>query len=312
MFSLDDVLDYQPPSRRSGIELGKLIDDVAIHAALIEDVTESVVSPAQPEPDQAQMARICQQRGLILANALGAQLGPQSTGALKLWHADANEVSLSCRSIPHSKPYVDVRWDQQLKPSAATVALFLKAAEVLTGAEPEEVRRELTVCLDAARKDKSRDEASREFRGFRIECRQNQSFGGSGLASIQRRFGAYPEAIALPVIAVPEPIPACRDHWSRCRDNHDVLKTYPAIGEAQVACKSRANSMASYGNPDWPGLPFRETVSGTQAPRTGIITLMEDQARFQNGFGAMARVVVLCSYSLRDRVVVDVKVQQRA
>jgi hypothetical protein len=92
------------------------------------------------------------------------------------------------------------------------------------------------------------------------------------------------------------------DDWKTCGDNAGVMKT-KAYGEIAVACRNAADARARFGTPVWPSWgPFQGgPIFGDSALKTGIITVREDDATFQNQYGAMAHVVVLCSYNFNNQ-----------
>ena len=73
-------------------------------------------------------------------------------------------------------------------------------------------------------------------------------------------------------------------------------------------CKVEATNQAKFGTPEWPSLYFSKFHSGTDY-RTGNVTLVEPEARFQNGFGAMEHLQVYCRYNLRTKKVISVSRQ---
>jgi hypothetical protein len=56
---------------------------------------------------------------------------------------------------------------------------------------------------------------------------------------------------------------------------------------------------------------FSSFNSGTNYSSTGIATLIESDAKFQNGFGAMVRSRVVCQYDLRTKKVINVSISDR-
>jgi hypothetical protein len=103
----------------------------------------------------------------------------------------------------------------------------------------------------------------------------------------------------------------CKSDWSRCADNADIVNNYSNYSNAQVACKEAANARARYGDPVWPWLYFSTFEKGTDYVTSGTATLIEPDAEFQNGFGAMEHSRVICSYDLRAQQVVNLDVVPR-
>lgn len=81
------------------------------------------------------------------------------------------------------------------------------------------------------------------------------------------------------------------------------------MSKARYACKIAANKLAKYGDPKWPFYAFGSFYP-TETFAAGIHTLLEDDAQFQNGFGAWAHVQVTCEYDLRQKKVQTVYMTQ--
>lgn len=92
---------------------------------------------------------------------------------------------------------------------------------------------------------------------------------------------------------------ACRKDYTQCRTQEELYNNFDLI-PARVACKSEAKGRANYGDPDFPGSSFVDGYFPSQnTAKTGVITLVENEARFQNAFGAMRRVSIKCTYDLK-------------
>ena len=89
-----------------------------------------------------------------------------------------------------------------------------------------------------------------------------------------------------------------------------MANNYGGWYKVKSACKMQANDMAKYGTPEWPWLAFSSFLPGDDY-RTGVVTAVETKAKFQNGFGAMARVEIICRYDLRTGTVLDVTVNDQ-
>jgi hypothetical protein len=103
----------------------------------------------------------------------------------------------------------------------------------------------------------------------------------------------------------------CVSDWAKCADNSDMANHNSSWSSAQVACKDEAADRAKYGTPEWPWFAFSSFYPGTNYSTTGIATLIEPDAKFQNGFGAMARSRVICQYDLRTKKVISVAISGR-
>jgi hypothetical protein len=86
--------------------------------------------------------------------------------------------------------------------------------------------------------------------------------------------------------------PSCRTDWKLCANNSELANNWKGYGLAQYACKRAANDSARYGTPEWPSASrpwptswlgnFHKFRPGTSM-KNGRITLIEDEAKFQNG-----------------------------
>lgn len=108
------------------------------------------------------------------------------------------------------------------------------------------------------------------------------------------------------------PLGNCIDDFHACKDNEDLVNHYKKIYHGRADCKIKANESAEYGSPQWPGFwsggAFSSFGMGDDAPKTGVITLFEPNAQFQNGFGAMVHSTVRCVYDLNSEVVRDLQI----
>lgn len=77
---------------------------------------------------------------------------------------------------------------------------------------------------------------------------------------------------------------SCKDQWTLCVDNSDLVNHYLEDQRAQFECKSVAIKQARYGDPKFPwAFPFSTFHTGTDYPKTGIAVLIEEEAQYQNG-----------------------------
>jgi hypothetical protein len=103
----------------------------------------------------------------------------------------------------------------------------------------------------------------------------------------------------------------CKGNWQQCSDNADMANNYSNWDHAQFACKEEAIKEARFGTPKWPWLAFGSFLKGSDYPTSGVAVLIEPDAQFQNGFGAMVHSRVVCKYDLRSEKVLSVIVMER-
>jgi len=92
---------------------------------------------------------------------------------------------------------------------------------------------------------------------------------------------------------------ACNDDWRKCADNTMLANSLnPIYGHARAACRIAADAQAKYGTPVWPWIKFSSYRYGIDYITTGNAVLIENDAQFQNGFGAMVHSRVICTYDM--------------
>ena len=98
----------------------------------------------------------------------------------------------------------------------------------------------------------------------------------------------------------------CRDNYTVCASQDQLVETYKRMNEARSDCKREAQKLARYGDAQLPSLPFLSYLTTESSIDTGKISLVENEARYQNGFGAMQHTIVTCIYDLDAREIVEV------
>jgi hypothetical protein len=107
------------------------------------------------------------------------------------------------------------------------------------------------------------------------------------------------------------PSPTCRNDWMKCANNADMAKHYRGWWDVRHACEREAKDRAKYGNPDFPWESFPNFMRGDNYVKSGKAILMENDAQFSNGFGAMVHVNITCEYDLRTKSVLSVSIRAR-
>ena len=131
-------------------------------------------------------------------------------------------------------------------------------------------------------------------------------FGAVAISNNDSNKTATTEKTSSKEIAPPPP--ACTADWQKCVDNEDLINHFRGVGLAKVKCKDEATDKAKYGTPEWPWFAFGRFLRGNDFPKTGTITIVENAAKFQNAFGAMAHVKVYCDYDLKAEKVTSVSI----
>ena len=191
VFTIADVLDYRPPAQRPLVEIGRLVDDLAVKAILLSDVRAAVQVPA-PIQDAAAQGAACLAGAQQLAAHLGLGIRRQTDSVVLLAGADVEEMSYGCAMGPRAAPDLFVAWEGQPEPASATLEMVSKGAAYVTGADVAELAAETQACVSSALTPEADEMASREFGGVKLECQAYARDGGGGSVTIYRRFGATP------------------------------------------------------------------------------------------------------------------------
>ena len=102
----------------------------------------------------------------------------------------------------------------------------------------------------------------------------------------------------------------CESDWTKCADNAEIVRSYKGWLNVQVACRIAAIETAKYGTPTWPFVPFQGFSEGKTYVESGLVVVIEPEAKFPNATGAMVRSRVACTYDLRTQRVVNVAVSE--
>jgi hypothetical protein len=95
----------------------------------------------------------------------------------------------------------------------------------------------------------------------------------------------------------------CKTDWKKCSDNAELANNYSGWTTVQSACKIAAEAKAKYGTPKFPWFSFGSFLGGDDYPKTGVVTVIEPDAQFSNGYGAMVHSEVRCIYDLNNNMI---------
>jgi hypothetical protein len=105
----------------------------------------------------------------------------------------------------------------------------------------------------------------------------------------------------------------CQKNWEKCADNADLINNFvdnnlSVKSDIMNDCTNGAEKLTKYGTPKWSWIKFGKFKSGDDFPKTGVIFIVDDEAMFQNEFGAYKHVMVNCEYDLRNSQLLNVEV----
>ena len=113
-------------------------------------------------------------------------------------------------------------------------------------------------------------------------------------------------------LAETDPEARCAENWEMCRDNADLVNYSSKADDARRACVAAVNEAGKYGAPKWCSSwmceDFPSYQTGTNAPNDGLITLIDDHVRTQNGLGVFVPSTVYCTYNIRSGNVVTLNI----
>jgi hypothetical protein len=141
------------------------------------------------------------------------------------------------------------------------------------------------------------------------EGQDNSTSAATPASPNDSRQPAPQPAAASPAVATDD---GCHDDWKKCTDNAELANKYGNYIHVQSMCQQEANHEAKSGTPVWPGFwsggPFSRFHTGNEYVTTGIVVLIEPDAQFSNGFGAMVHSTVTCTYDPNNDAVRSVDV----
>jgi hypothetical protein len=101
---------------------------------------------------------------------------------------------------------------------------------------------------------------------------------------------------------------SCISDWRQCETNSALVNDYAHISSIIRECESKAEEMAKYGEPEFPWGSFSTYLQGADYIKDGKLVLIEEDAQFENGFGATVNTSVRCTYDLRTEEVVGMDI----
>lgn len=106
-------------------------------------------------------------------------------------------------------------------------------------------------------------------------------------------------------------VAACKENYRKCKNNTDVADINISVHiDGKSACKAAAEKAAQW-DVDWGGWlepNFGSYITGTSARDEGYVTLIDEVAKYQNGFGAWRRATTRCMYMVDEKQALIVSV----
>jgi hypothetical protein len=101
----------------------------------------------------------------------------------------------------------------------------------------------------------------------------------------------------------------CRKDWKKCVDNAMLVNKYSGMAKVKAACQVEANSRATYGKPDWSWVTFGTYYTGNRYIKSGLVEVVDNTVKFQNGYGAMKKQSVSCVYDLNQNKITALSIR---
>jgi hypothetical protein len=111
-----------------------------------------------------------------------------------------------------------------------------------------------------------------------------------------------PRAVALPT---------CRDDFKICKDNAEMINNYSKMLDATVRGKQELNKSVKFGEPEWSWVPFGSFYNGDSYIKTGVVKIVDNDVKIQNGFGAKVNSVVECWYDFNKKSATIIRASAR-
>jgi hypothetical protein len=92
----------------------------------------------------------------------------------------------------------------------------------------------------------------------------------------------------------------CASDWTKCLDNSMLVNKYSKILDIQTKCKIESDKIAKY-DTKWDYPVFTIYYKGTNYLEAGEIILLDENAKFQNGFGAFKKMKLECHFDLNSQ-----------
>jgi hypothetical protein len=98
-------------------------------------------------------------------------------------------------------------------------------------------------------------------------------------------------------------IEACKNDYTSCNNNADLINNYSKIFDATRACQDVIEDKTKYGV-EWPVFPFGSFSSGEDYPETSAILIADKQLKVKNEFGTFGKAIAKCRYNLASSKVI--------
>ena len=196
IYTIESVADYPIPAHRPKIEMGKVLDDLAVLGVLFTDVDDAY-HEADHDDDMEKNAKECMDQAQAMAAFMGQGVERQTDTNVFLGQLDGGDVTFGCSKWSASQPDIFVAWNGAGLPPGKVLRFIAKAGAYLTGATQDEIRTETLGCTRDALKPDAGEIGQRQVRGVQIDCQAFDRDGGGGSATISRRLGSYPKHAQL-------------------------------------------------------------------------------------------------------------------
>jgi hypothetical protein len=96
-------------------------------------------------------------------------------------------------------------------------------------------------------------------------------------------------------------ISACSSDYTKCLNNEDLINNYSGMPGAKAACQIETEKLTKWGSPQWDWSKFGTFYTGTDYVSSGVIRIVDNNVKFQNGYGAYGKVQIECHYDLKSK-----------
>lgn len=95
------------------------------------------------------------------------------------------------------------------------------------------------------------------------------------------------------------PLKYCKTDWSACTTTEMLIENYSEVSQIQKKCEKATGMLAKWDYQFTYTPAYSSYYNSPSDLKEGKLRLIDDDVKFQNGFGAWRRISVVCYYDLK-------------
>jgi hypothetical protein len=97
------------------------------------------------------------------------------------------------------------------------------------------------------------------------------------------------------------PLEYCKSEWIACSTTEMLMNNYSGVSQIQEQCEKATGMLAKWDYQFTYSPPYTSFYDSASDLKDGKLRLVDDDVKFQNGFGAWRRISVVCYYDLKTK-----------